>query len=282
MTMTKRFSPRLTLLAGAMSALLLAGCASRGAANPDDPLEGYNRAMFGFNEAVDKAVIKPLAEGYDFVAPTPVKTGVGNFFGNLGDLWIGVNNLLQGKVQDALSDAGRFLINTTVGIAGLFDVATEAGLEKHDEDFGQTLGWWGVPDGPYFIVPIIGPKTLRDALALPIDFKGNPVIYLKDDTSRYLLLGLQLVHERYTLLGVDKTVEEAALDKYVYTRDYYLQRRRYKVFDGRPPKRPDDEAYLTNPEAPVDVTAWAAVERLELAGLDRRDDELQPQGARSE
>ena len=265
--MTKRFSPRLTLLAGATCAFLLTGCATGGSANPDDPLEGFNRAMFRFNETVDKAVIKPLAEGYDYIAPTPVKTGVGNFFGNLGDLWIGVNDLLQGKVQDALSDAGRFLINTTLGIAGLFDVATEAGLEKHDEDFGQTLGKWGVGEGPYFIVPIIGPKTLRDAFALLLDFKGNPVVWLKDDESRYLLLGLQLVHERYTLLGTEKTLEEGTLDKYAYARDYYLQQRRYKVFDGKPPKSRDDEAILTEPNAPLDDTAAAAVERLDLAGL---------------
>jgi phospholipid-binding lipoprotein MlaA len=282
MTMTKRFSPRSTLLAAAVGIFLLSGCASSGTANPDDPLEGYNRAMFSFNEAVDKAVMKPLAEGYDFIAPVPVKTGIGNFFGNLGDVWISVNNLLQGKVQDALSDAGRFLVNTTVGIAGLFDVATEMGLEKHDEDFGQTLGWWGVGEGGYFIVPIIGPKTIRDALALPVDFKGNPVVWLKDDESRYLLLGLQMVHERYTLLGVEKTLEEGTLDKYTYARDYYLQKRRYKVFDGNPPKRPDDDAYLTEPDAPLDATATAAVEHLDLVAVTDPADGAQSQGARPE
>jgi phospholipid-binding lipoprotein MlaA len=270
------------LFVGALSALTLVGCATTGTANPDDPLEGYNRAMFSFNETVDRTVIKPLAEGYDFIAPDPVKQMVGNFFGNLGDLWIGANNLLQGKVREGLSDAGRFLINTTLGIAGLFDLATEAGLEKHDEDFGQTLGWWGVPEGPYFIVPIIGPRTLRDALALPVDFKGNPVGYLQDDESRYLLMGLDLVHQRYTLLGVEKTLKEGTLDEYTYARDYYLQQRRYRVFDGRPPRRPDDEAALSAPAAPLDLTARAAVERLGLAVLSEGEGLTPLQGAPTE
>src|SRR5574338_850309 len=281
-TMTQPPSFRSKLLAGTACVLLLGGCATSSTANPEDPLEGYNRAMFSFNEAVDKAVMKPLAEGYNYVTPKPVKMGIGNFFGNVGDVWISVNNLLQGKVQDALSDAGRFLVNTTLGMAGLFDVASEMGLEKHDEDFGQTLGKWGVGEGGYFIVPILGPKTIRDALALPVDFKGNPVAYLKDDESRYLLLGLEMIHRRYTLLGSEKTLEEGTLDKYAYVRDYYLQQRRYKVFDGKPPKRPDDEAGLTDPDAPLNATASAAVGRLDLAGLADPADGAQAQGERPE
>src|SRR5574337_1199885 len=270
MTMTQRSSLRSTLMACAVGVFLLSGCASTGKANPDDPLEGYNRAMFDFNEAVDKAVIKPLAQGYDYITPVPMKNGIGNFFGNLGDVWISVNNLLQGKVQDGLSDAGRFLVNTTLGIAGLFDVATEMGMDKHDEDFGQTLGWWGVPEGGYFIVPILGPKTIRDALALPVDFKADPVNWLQDVATRNALLGLRAVHERYTALGVEKTLEEGTLDKYAYTRDYYLQQRRYRVFDGKPPKPKDDldyQAVLTEPSTPLEAMATAAVERLELATL---------------
>lgn len=259
---------RPTLLAGALSVLLLSGCASTGTPHPDDPLEGYNRAMFQFNETVDKAVMKPLAQGYDFIAPTPVKTGIGNFFGNLADVWIGVNNLLQGKVRDSLSDAGRFLVNTTLGIAGLFDVATGMGLDKHDEDFGQTLGSWGVGEGGYFVVPFLGPRTIRDALALPVDFKADPVNWLNDVATRNSLLGLRAVHDRYTVLGVEKTLEEGTLDKYTYSRDYYLQQRRYRVFDGKPPKARDDEqAILIEPTSPLDATATAAVERLELAVL---------------
>lgn len=273
-----RFS---SALLAAASVLLAAGCAATGTAHPDDPLEGYNRAMFSFNESVDKAVMKPLAQGYDYVAPTPVKTGVGNFFGNLGDVWIGANNLLQGKVRDALSDVGRVLVNSTLGIAGLFDVATDMGLDKHDEDFGQTLGKWGVGEGGYFVVPFLGPRTVRDALALPVDFKADPVNWLADVATRNALFGLRVVHDRYTLLGVEKTLEEGTLDKYGYSRDYYLQQRRYRVFDGNPPKRPDDEAYLSEPDAPLVATA-AAAEPLEVATAGGPKQEAQTQGARPE
>lgn len=266
MNKTTSFSPRAKLVTIALC-LALSGCATTGTANPDDPLEGYNRAMFSFNETVDKAVIKPLAEGYDYIAPKPVKIGVGNFFGNLADVWISVNNLLQGKVVDSLSDLGRVLVNSTLGIAGLFDVATDMGLEKHDEDFGQTLGAWGVGEGGYFVVPFLGPRTIRDALALPVDFKGDPVNWIQDVATRNSLLGLRVVHDRYTLLGVEKTLKEGSLDEYTYARDYYLQQRRYRVYDGKPPKRPDEEAELTPPSVQVDATAVAAVERLDLAAV---------------
>jgi phospholipid-binding lipoprotein MlaA len=192
--------------------------------------------MFRFNDAVDRAVVKPVAQGYDSIAPKPVKEGIGNFFGNLGDIWISANSLLQGKVSDALSDAGRFLVNSTLGVAGLFDVATGMGLEKHDEDFGQTLGKWGVGEGGYFVVPLFGPRTIRDAVALVVDLKASPVGRLEDVASRNALNALSTVHDRYTLLGVEKTLEEGTLDKYLYSRDYYLQQRRYRVFDGKPPR----------------------------------------------
>lgn len=258
-------------LAAAVSALLASGCVTSGTAHPDDPLEGYNRAMFSFNETVDKAVMKPLAQGYDYVAPTPVKVGVGNFFGNIADVWISANNLLQGKVKDALSDVGRVLVNSTLGIAGLFDVATDMGLDKHDEDFGQTLGKWGVGEGGYFVVPILGPRTVRDALALPVDFKADPVNWLEDVATRNVLFGLRAVHDRYTFLGVEKTLDEGTLDKYTYSRDYYLQQRRYRVFDGKPPKRADDEAFLMEPAA-----------ESELVSLIEPRNETQAQGARPE
>ncbi len=260
---------RLQRVGATVAIVVLTGCATTGSGHPDDPLEGYNRAMFSFNETVDKAVMKPLAQGYDYVTPKPVKVGIGNFFGNLADVWIGVNNLLQGKVRDALSDAGRFLLNTTVGLAGLFDVASDIGLEKHDEDFGQTLGKWGVGEGGYFVVPFLGPRTIRDTLALPVDFKADPVGWLQDVASRNVLYGVRAVHDRYTLLGVEKTLEEGTLDKYTYARDYYLQQRRYRVFDGRPPRaRGDDAAILTAPDASLEATASAAVQRLDLAALD--------------
>lgn len=242
---------------------LISGCAST-SQNPDDPFEPYNRAMFGFNETVDKVAIRPLAEGYDKVAPLPVRTGVGNFFGNVGDLWISLNNLLQGKPAEALNDAGRVLINSTVGILGVFDVASEMGFDKHDEDFGQTLGVWGVGEGAYFVVPFFGPRTLRDTVVLPVDLAGDDVWAIESVATRNALTGLRLIHTRAALLGVDKTLEEGTLDKYAYARDFYLQQRRYKVYDGRPPRENFDDLSATDIGAGADAAARAA-RTLELA-----------------
>jgi phospholipid-binding lipoprotein MlaA len=213
---------------------LLGGCATSG--NPKDPIEGFNRAMYGFNEAVDTVLIKPVAQGYDAVLPAPVRTGVTNFFGNIADLFIGVNNLFQGKPDQAASDLGRVLINSTIGILGLFDVATEAGLEKHEEDFGQTFGRWGVGNGAYVVLPIFGPRTVRDTAGLVLDMAADPVANVSSVPTRNTLLGLRLVDARADLLPADKVIEEAALDKYSYVRDGYLQRRRNLVHDGNPPR----------------------------------------------
>lgn len=213
---------------------MLGGCATSG--NPKDPIEGFNRAMYGFNEAVDAAVIKPVAQGYDYVLPAPVRTGVTNFFGNIADLFIGVNNLLQGKPDQAVSDLGRVLINSTVGILGLFDVATPAGLEKHEEDFGQTFGRWGVGNGAYVVLPIVGPRTVRDTAGFLLDVTVDPVANVGHVPTRNVLLALRLVDTRADLLPADKVIEEAALDKYSYVRDGYLQRRRSLVFDGNAPR----------------------------------------------
>lgn len=213
---------------------LLGGCATSG--NPKDPIEGFNRAMFAFNEGLDTVLIKPVAKGYEAVLPSPVRTGVTNFFGNIADLFVGVNNLLQGKPAQAASDLGRVAINSTVGILGLFDVATEIGLEKHEEDFGQTFGRWGVGDGPYVVVPLFGPRTLRDTAGLVLDVKADPVSNLSDISSRNALLALRLIDNRADLLPADKVIEEAALDKYAYVRDGYLQRRRNLIHDGNPPR----------------------------------------------
>ena len=175
------------VLLGALGAL--GGCATTGG-NPDDPLEGYNRAMFSFNDSVDKAVIKPVATGYKKVMPEVARTGVTNFFSNLGDVWIGVNNVLQGKVGPGVSDFGRFAINTTVGIFGLFDVASDAGLEKHNEDFGQTLGRWGVGTGAYVVLPILGPSDVRDGFSLlVVDWHGDPLWYVANIPTRNELVG---------------------------------------------------------------------------------------------
>jgi phospholipid-binding lipoprotein MlaA len=198
--------------------------------------------VFAFNEAADKVVIKPLAQGYDTVVPLPGKVVVSNFFGNLGDPWIALNNLLQGKPKDALSDIGRFLINTSVGILGTFDVATEIGLEKHEEDAGQTFGRWGVGEGAYVVWPIIGPRTLRDSVGFLVDGYADPVWYVSDVATRNSLAGLRFVNARAQLLPLDKTLGEAALDKYAYVRNAYLQRRRSLIFDGNPPREKEDGA----------------------------------------
>ena len=223
----------------------LAGCATTGG-NPNDPLEGYNRAMFGFNDGLDKAIIKPVASGYKKVMPEIARTGVSNFFSNLRDIWIGVNNVLQGKVGAGASDFGRFAINTTVGALGLIDVASNAGLEKHNEDFGQTLGRWGVGSGAYVVLPILGPSDVRDGLSLfLVDWHGDPLWYVRNVPTRYELMGLRLVDTRANLLDVSRLAEEAALDNYAYIRDAYLQRRRSLIYDGNPP--PEPESDKTNP-----------------------------------
>lgn len=252
------------LAALAFSALLLTGCATTG--NPDDPLEGYNRAMFSFNEQVDKVVLKPAAQVYEAVLPSPVRTGVGNVLGNLADPWIGLNNLLQGKVAEAMSDFMRFAFNSTWGLLGLLDIASEAGLPKHDEDLGQTLGRWGVGEGAYIVLPLFGPRTVRDAVALPVDVMANEPFRIDHVRTRNTVLAVRIVHSRSVLLGADRTLEEAALDRYAFVRDFYLQQRRYKVSDGKEERVYEDFDDLS--AAPlgdeVDTAATAAVERLEL------------------
>jgi phospholipid-binding lipoprotein MlaA len=224
---------------------LLAGCATSG--NPKDPIEGFNRAMFAFNEGLDSAIIKPVASGYDAVLPSPIKTGVTNFFSNIEDLFIGVNNLLQGKVPEAFSDLGRVVINSTVGLLGVIDFASDAGLEKHDEDFGQTFGRWGVGNGAYVVIPVFGSRTARDTVGLILDSAVDPVGDHKPRGTRNAALVLRLVNKRANLLPADKVVEEAALDKYSYMRDAYLQRRRSLIHDGNPPREAEANAEQTDP-----------------------------------
>ena len=239
MTRGKTFAQRMTTLAVAVAmAGLLGGCATSG--NPKDPIEGFNRAMFSFNEGLDTVIIKPVAQGYDTALPTPVKTGVTNFFGNIADVFIAVNNLLQGKVPEAASDAGRFLVNSTVGILGVFDWATDMGLEKHEEDFGQTFGRWGVGNGAYVVVPFFGPRTVRDTVGLVLDVKADPVANVDHIPTRNTLLAVRIASDRATLLPADKVIEEAALDKYSYVRDGYLQRRRSLIHDGNAPRAIED------------------------------------------
>jgi phospholipid-binding lipoprotein MlaA len=209
--------------------------------DPRDPIEGFNRAVFAFNEGLDRILIRPVAQGYDAVLPSPVRTGVSNFYNNIDDIFISVNSLLQGKPADAVGDAARFIFNSTFGIAGIFDVASEMGIEKHNEDFGQTFGRWGVGTGPYLVVPVYGPRDVRDAAGLVLDVSADPVSGADHVPTRNTLTAVRLVNQRANLLPADKIIEEAALDKYAYLRDAYLQRRRSLVFDGRPPREPEDE-----------------------------------------
>lgn len=227
-----RFVTRTALV---VAALLLSACATGPNANPRDPLEPFNRSMYGLNDAVDRAVIKPVATAYRDVLPSPVRTGVSNFFNNLQDLWSFVNNTLQLKGEGAGNSIVRFGVNTVFGLGGLIDIATEMRIERHTEDFGQTLGRWGVGAGPYVVLPLLGPSTVRDTAALPVDMKGNVVSQVDHVPTRNSALTLSLVDRRSQLLDASRMLEEVALDPYAFTRDAYLQRRRNQVYDGNPP-----------------------------------------------
>jgi phospholipid-binding lipoprotein MlaA len=227
------------VLCGLVSLALLGGCASTG--NPRDPLEPINRGIYQFNDGLDKVLLTPAAEAYRGVLPQFVRTGVSNFFANINDVLIALNNLLQGKIPDAVSDVGRVAVNTTVGILGVMDVATEIGLEKHDEDFGQTLGRWGIGDGPYLVLPLFGPSNLRDSLGRIVDYRTDLVTYVDPSRDRNQLWALRIVNRRSELLDTSKILETAALDPYEFLRDAYLQRRRNLVYDGSPPPEKDDD-----------------------------------------
>ncbi len=231
------------VLALCLAALVAGGCAvKQGAYESDaDPLEGYNRGMFMVNETLDRAVIKPVAEGYGLL-PTFVRNRVTNFFGNLADVPNAINNLLQGKPERALSDAMRVVINTTFGLVGLFDVATFAGLEKSDEDFGQTLAVWGVGDGGYFMVPLLGPSTLRDFPAMIVDFLLSPPSYLDLGASRPMLTVVERVDARQRFIAREGVVREMSPDLYGAVRSFYLERRRQLIKDGK--GGPDEDGTL--------------------------------------
>lgn len=221
-----------------LAAVLLAGCASTRTPSTDDPYEGFNRAMFEVHEGIDKAVLKPVAKGYDAAVPLPAKMSVHNFYENIWDVNRGANALLQGKAQEGFTGLGRLLINSTVGIFGLFDVASEMGFDQGDEDFGQTLGVWGVSDGPYVFLPIIGPNTVRDLAGWGLDQYFYPLWWQLDDVPlRNSMIALRAVELRAGYLPADKVVDEAALDKYAYIRSGYLQRRQSQVYDGHPPRQ---------------------------------------------
>jgi len=231
------------LCAALVLAGTLAGCATSGG-NPADPLEPFNRAVFAFNDTVDTAVIKPVAKGYRRVVPGILRTGISNFFSNLEDVWISVNDVLQGKFQQGVDDFGRVLFNSTFGIAGIFDFASELGFQKHNEDFGQTLGWWGVGSGAYLVLPILGPSTIRDGFGLLLDTQADLVFYIDGVPVHNSLYGTRAISNRANLLDASSVIEQAALDKYTFVREAWLQRRRNLVYDGDPPREreePDDE-----------------------------------------
>jgi phospholipid-binding lipoprotein MlaA len=231
------------LCAALLLAGTLAGCATSGG-NPADPLEPLNRAVFGFNDAADRAVIKPVARAYRAVLPGVVRTGVSNFFSNLEDIWISMNDVLQGKFQQGVDDFGRFLFNSTFGVAGLFDFASDLGFPKHNEDFGQTLGSWGIGSGAYLVLPILGPSTIRDGFGLLLDTQADLVFQIDGVPVHNSLYATRAVGTRANLLDASSVIEQAALDKYAFVRDAWLQRRRNLVYDGDPPREreePDDE-----------------------------------------
>ena len=228
------------LLAILSLASLLPGCATTGGSEARDPWETLTRGTFAFNDAVDQAVLKPVAEGYVKVVPGFAREGVSNFFGNLEDVGTALNNLLQGKPAQGAGDAGRFLVNTTLGIFGLWDVATPMGLEKHYEDFGQTLGWWGVQPGPYLVLPLLGPSTLRDAPARAVDPSWYYADYVDPEGLWWGLRALDIVRTRADLLKAEGVLAEAALDRYSFVRDAWWQRRRNQVYDGKPPREKDE------------------------------------------
>jgi phospholipid-binding lipoprotein MlaA len=227
----------LQALGGMALALAIAGCATGPNANPRDPFEPLNREVSRFNEGVDAVLLKPTATLYRETVPPLLRTGVSNFFGNLSDAWSAVNNLLQFKVQYAAESLMRFSVNSTIGMFGVLDVASDMNLERHREDFGQTLGRWGVPAGPYIVLPLLGPSTLRDSIALPVDWNGDPATHISPDGTRNALVGLRIVDVRSNLLRAGDVLDGAALDKYSFLRDSYLQRRRAEV--GASPQQTD-------------------------------------------
>jgi len=199
-----------------------------------DPLESINRFTFAVNLKADQWAIKPVAQAYKAVIPTPVRTGVQNVFGNIADLWTSANNLMQGKFSEARTDATRVAINSTIGVVGVVDFASDWGYQKHKEDFGQTLGAWGVPAGPYIVLPLLGPSTLRDSVAqIGVDVHASPFRYLADPGARNSITAVRLTDSRSRLLDREKAFQGISLDQYLFVRDAYLQRRQAQVLDGR-------------------------------------------------
>ncbi len=226
-------------LLAALLAFALAGCA----VGPDkrDPFENFNRGVMKFNDEVDTAVLKPVATAYQETVPSPARTAVGNVFANLRDAWSMVNSLLQLKVPQAAENFMRVSVNTVFGFYGVLDIASEMGMQRHREDFGQTLGHWGMPSGPYLVMPLLGPSTVRDASAFVVDRRADLVREFDPSSTRNSLYALRIVDTRASLLRTGRLLDEVSLDRYTFVRDAYLQRRRAEVFDGTPPELPEDK-----------------------------------------
>ena len=226
-----------------LAAIVLSGCATVPAdsgSDPRDPIESFNRQVFEFNDVVDRALLKPIAEAYEYL-PEPVRDCLGNAFSNFREPSNAFNNLLQGKPVDALSDTCRFVVNSTIGLLGCFDVGRQKKKKKHNEDFGQTLGRWGAGPGPYIVLPIFGASTVRDAIgALLVEAYLDPNFWIQDVAARNWIFGVRLVDQRAQLLQADDLISGAALDKYRFIRDGFLQRRRNLIYDGNPPPASDD------------------------------------------
>ena len=242
---------------------LTQGCATvDGPADPKDPFESYNRAMYNFNDGVDQYVLKPVAQGYEAITPAPVQKGINNFFSNLDDVIVIANDLLQLKFKQFASDTGRLIINSTIGLFGLIDWASDIGLPKHNEDFGQTLGYWGVPSGPYFVLPFLGPSTIRDTGGLYVDsdnfdpiqrelHETFPPPARESDKAVVGMTVLKAIDTRAQLLEASNILDEAALDPYVFLREAFFQQRKNLVYDGNPPTEPaefsEDELFDDEP-----------------------------------
>lgn len=261
--MNGRTRRAVALLALAASLCGCAGVPTAGAGavppSPQDPWERWNRGVFAFNDVLDEAVVQPVARGYRDVVPEPVRTWVGNFFGHIGDAWSAVNHLLQGKPGDALHMAMRFGLNTVFGFAGLIDIASSANLERRSEDFGQTLGRWGLGAGPYVVLPLLGPSTLRDSAGLVADAQASAeMLVFSHAGDRAAATVLDVVHRRSTLLGATQLLGEVSLDRYQFVRDAYLQRRRNLVYDGNPPPQDDGFDYDEDDGTPAPPAAAPA------------------------
>jgi phospholipid-binding lipoprotein MlaA len=238
---------RFWMLLSGLVLLALQGCATVKNADARDPWEPMNRSIYQFNDAIDTVALKPAAQLYVQVLPGMVRTGVSNFMGNLGDVWSMANSAMQLKGQATVETFMRINVNTFMGLGGILDVASEMGIEKRREDFGQTLGYWGVQPGPYVMLPLFGPSTLRDALAFPVDMQGNVTNSLADEATRNGLLAVRLIDQRAGLLKAVDAIKASSLDPYSFVRDAYLQKRRNDIYDGNPPSSFDYNEAPTSP-----------------------------------